>query len=209
MTTDLVHKDPSTFINTANALNGTAISFDIFDPADPYECAWALTELTMLDPETPKRLDADVRRYIGEVCKESGLVKVPEILASVADFGDEDYFELSAINVERMEDAQVFLANQAARKEEIETYVSDKLRSMIHELNILPLQNRRQDAGSMRVWSRRCLHSICILAPNSYRTLLVLSRISYSLFPISQNRPCRHSWIMTSRISSSHPLSWC
>jgi hypothetical protein len=142
LTTDLVHTDPSTFINTANALSGTAISFDIFDPADPYECAWALTELTMLDPETSDRLSPDVRRYIGEACKESGLVKVPEILSNAADFGDDDYFELAAINVEQMEDAQVFLANQAAHKEEIESYVADKLRSMIHELNILPLQNR-------------------------------------------------------------------
>lgn len=148
LTTDLVHKDPSTFINTANAFNGTAISFDIFDPADPYECAWAVTELTLMDPETPERFDADVRRYIGEACKESGLVKVPEVLAKVADFGDDDYFELSAISVERMEDAQVFLANQRAQKEEIEKYVADKLRSTIHELNILPLQNR--EAG----WSK-------------------------------------------------------
>ena len=66
----------------------------------------------------------------------------------MADFGEEDYFELSAVNVERMEDAQVFLANQQAQKEEIEKYVADKLRSTIHELNILPLQNR--EAG----WSK-------------------------------------------------------
>lgn len=142
LTTDLVHTDPSTFIQTCNALNGSAISFDIFDPADPYECAWAVTELTLLDSETPKRLGAEVRRYIGEAIKEAGLVKVPAILGDVADFGDDDYFEISAIAVDQIEDAQVFLANQEAFKQEIESYVEDRLKSLIHELNILPLQNK-------------------------------------------------------------------
>jgi len=142
LTTDIVHTDPSTFIQVCNALSGSAISFDIFDPADPYECAWAITELTLLDSETPKRFSPEVRRYVGEACKESGLVKVPAILGDIADFGDDDYFELAAIATEQLEDAQVFLANQTAFKEEIEQYIEDKLKSLIHELNILPLQNR-------------------------------------------------------------------
>jgi hypothetical protein len=142
LTTDLVHTDPSTFIQACNALNGSPISFDIFDPADPYECAWAITELSLLDSETPDRLSPNVKRYIGEACKEFGLVKVPSVLSDVADFGEDDYFELAAIQTENLDDSQVFLANQAAFKEEIENYVEDSMRSLIHELNILPLQNR-------------------------------------------------------------------
>jgi len=142
LTTDLVHTDPSTFIQACNALNGSAISFDIFDPADPYECAWVITELTLLDSSTPDRLSPEVRRYIGEACKEAGLVKVPAILGNVADFGDDDYFELASISTERLEDSQVYLANQEAFRQEIEIYVEDNLKSLLHELNILPLQNR-------------------------------------------------------------------
>ena len=142
LTTDLVHTDPSTFIQAANALNGSAISFDIFDPADPYECAWAITELTLLDKDTANRLSPEVRRYIGEACKEAGLVKIPAILSNVADFGDDDYFELTSIQTASLEDSQVYLANQTIFKQEIDTYVEDKLKSLFHELNILPLQNR-------------------------------------------------------------------
>lgn len=142
LTTDLVHTDPSTFIQACNALNGTAISFDTFDPADPYECAWALTELSLLDSEALGNLSAEVRRYIGEAYKEAGIVKIPTIIAKSADFGDDDYFELAAINTERLEDSAVFLANQEAYREEIDKYVEDRLRSLFHELNILPLQNR-------------------------------------------------------------------
>ena len=142
LTTDLVHTDPSTFIQACNALNGTTISFDMFDPADPYECAWALTELSLLDSKALDNLSAEVRRYIGETYKEAGIVKIPSIVAKAADFGDDDYFELAAINTERLEDSAVFLANQEAYREEIDKYVEDRLRSLLHELNILPLQNR-------------------------------------------------------------------
>ena len=73
LTSDLVHGDVSTFMNTANVLSGTSMSYDVFDIADVYECAWAITELTMLDSSTPERLSHDVRRYLGEICKEQGL----------------------------------------------------------------------------------------------------------------------------------------
>jgi hypothetical protein len=142
LTTDLVHTDPSTFIQACNALNGTPISFDIFDPADPYECAWTLTELSLLDSEAIGSLSSQVRRYIGETYKDAGIIKVPSIIAAAADFGDDDYFELAAINTENLGDSSVFLANQQAYQEEIEKYVEDKLRSLLHELNILPLTNR-------------------------------------------------------------------
>jgi hypothetical protein len=142
LTTELVHTDPSTFIQACNALNGTPISFDVFDPADPYECAWTLTELSMLDADAMSSLGAEVRRYIGETYKDAGIVKVPSIIAKTADFGEDDYFELAAINTEQLEDSAVFLANQEAFREEIDKYVEDKLRSLLHELNILPLNNR-------------------------------------------------------------------
>ena len=148
LTTDLVHTDPSTFIQTCNALTGSPISFDIFDPADPYECAWTLTELTLLDSEAINYLSPSVRRYIGEACKEAGLIKVPDILRKAADFGDDDYFELAAIQTEKLEDSSVFLANQEVFANEISKFVEERLRDLFHELNILPLQNR--DKG----WSK-------------------------------------------------------
>ncbi len=142
LTTDLVHKDIATFISTANAFNGVAISFDIFDPADIFECAWTVTELTLLDPETPVRFGPDIRRYIGETCKSAGLVKVPPVLREVADFGDDDYFELSEINVTSLEDASVWQANQEAQSRAIEVFVRDRLIKLVSELNEMPLTDR-------------------------------------------------------------------
>jgi|MDTC01.1.fsa_nt_gb hypothetical protein len=142
LTTDLVHTDISTFIGAANCFNGVAISFDIFDPADAYECAWVITELTLLDPETPNRLGSDVKRYIGEMIKFSGLVKVPPVLRAVADFGEDDYFELSEINVASLEDAAVWQANQEDKSQAVEGYVRDRLIKLISELNELPLSER-------------------------------------------------------------------
>jgi|6_EtaG_2_1085325.scaffolds.fasta_scaffold60096_2 hypothetical protein len=145
LTTDLVHTDPSTFIQACNALNGTPISFDIFDPADPYECAWALTELSLLDSEAINNLSPSVRRYIGEAYKEAGIIKIPTIIQKAADFGEDDYFELAALQAEKIEDSAVYLANQEAYREELDKYVEGRLRSLFHELNILPLQNRSEN----------------------------------------------------------------
>ena len=158
LTTDLVHKDVSTFIGAANALSGTAISFDLFDPADTYECAWAITELSLLDPETPKRFSSDVRRYIGEMIKYSGLVKVPPVLRSVADFGaDDNYSELSEINVNNLEDASTWYANQEAKSQEIEAFVQSNLISMIKELDEMPLSTR---AGDWSAFAKKFLEKI-------------------------------------------------
>ena len=146
LTTDLVHMDVSTFMNTANVLNGTLMSYDVFDIADVYECAWAITELTMLDISTPERLGSDVRRYIGEVCKEQGLYRPPPVLAKVADLGSEDFAANVESHADTQEAMQMMIQNQLAFQADVKAYVDRRTAKMMLELNNTPLVNK--DTGT-------------------------------------------------------------
>lgn len=142
LTTDLVHTDVPTFINAANVLNGTMLSYDIFDPADVYECAWTITELSLLDAETPNRLSPEVRRYIGEICKEQGLYRPPVILSKVADFGREDYYARVEENVVDTTELQVMSKSQQDFAADIMAYVNRQTSRLMTQLNGVPLINK-------------------------------------------------------------------
>lgn len=142
LTTDLVHTDPATFINAANVLNGTPLSHDIFDIADVYECAWAVTELTLLDPTTPERLGSGVRRYIGEVCKEQGLYRPPETLVQVADFGGRNYASNIESHAVDTVELQTMLKAQQEFSNDVKAYVNRQTNKLMLQLNNTPLINK-------------------------------------------------------------------
>lgn len=142
LTTDLVHTDPATFMNVANALNGTALSYDVLDVADVYECAWATVELSLLDADTPNRFSPEVKRYIGEICKEQGLFRPPVMLFKVADFGDKNYasnIENSAVDVVEL---QTMLKAQQEFANDISNYVNRQTSRLMLQMNSLPLINK-------------------------------------------------------------------
>lgn len=146
LSSDLVHTDISTFMNTANVLSGTPLSYDVFDVADVYECAWAITELTMLDSATPERLSPEVRRYIAQICQEQGLYRPPQMLAKVLDGN----FETLAVNMESHadtpEDLQMMVQNQLAFQSDVQGYVERRMSKMMVELNNVPLLNKDSES---------------------------------------------------------------
>ena len=142
ISSDLVHTDVSTFMNAANVLSGTPMSYDVFDIADVYECAWAITEMTMLDASTPDRLSPDVRRYLGEICKEQGLYRLPPMLAKVADMGAQDYAANVESNADTPEAMQVMVQDQLAFQQDVAAYVERRVSKMMLELNNVPLINK-------------------------------------------------------------------
>ena len=142
LTTDLVHKDVSTFMNTANVLSGTPLSYDVFDIADPYECAWAVTELTLLDPSTPDRLSSEVKRYIGEICKELGLYRLPASLTKVADMGARDYAANMESHASDNASLQTIVADQTSFRDDVQAYVTRRTNKLMLELNQTPLINK-------------------------------------------------------------------
>lgn len=142
LTTDLVHTDPATFINAANVLNGTPLSYDILDIADVYECAWTIVELSLLDSETPNRLSPEVRRYIGEICKEQGLYRPPAALVKVADFGNPNYASNIESHAVDQTELQTMLRAQQEFSNDVKTYVDRQTSRMMLQLNSLPLINK-------------------------------------------------------------------
>lgn len=146
LSSDMVHTDISTFINTANVLSGTPLSYDVFDVADVYECAWAITELTMLDPTTPERLSPEIKRYIAQICQEQGLYRPPQVLAKVLD-GD---FESLAVNMEsnasNPEDLQAMVQDQLSFQADVKGYVERRMAKMMVELNNVPLLNKDSES---------------------------------------------------------------
>lgn len=82
VTTDRFFKDVTAFIQICNVLCDTPFNPEVFDPADALECAWGITEgLILAPPEHDDVFSAEIRAYIGEVLKEEGFLKAPDVLA--------------------------------------------------------------------------------------------------------------------------------
>lgn len=146
LASDTVHTDVPTFINACNALSGTMIDAANFDPADPYEIAWGIAELTFMDASTPQRLGSDVKRYIGETCKAFGIFRPPYILASVADFGDDNYAANAESHAVTSEDLQGMNSRQDEYKQDIADYVQRQTTKLILDLHKTPLIHRDDKA---------------------------------------------------------------
>jgi len=83
VTTDDFHTRLPRFIFSCNVLSGTLP--DEFDPADPAECAWGLTEAWLLwPPETEEEktnwLSAEIQYYIGAMLDEHGITDAQDQL---------------------------------------------------------------------------------------------------------------------------------
>lgn len=80
--TDRFYRDLPAFIDICNILSGQVADVDIWDPADPYEIAWALTETGLLegrDAEEP--FSEEIRAYIGMSLYEHGFFSPPPSLS--------------------------------------------------------------------------------------------------------------------------------
>ena len=101
LTTDGFVKNLNQFIATCNAFCGAVINTEVFDPATVEECAWGITEATLIEPST-QRFSSEINTYIGRRLEFEGWGKVPKILngavlphgeANAEDFvGDPEFF---------------------------------------------------------------------------------------------------------------------
>lgn len=75
----MFYDDVVGFIDICNALSGEDIDPDVFDPADPFEMAWAIAEARMVDPPEPNedRWSTDVKTYMGMSLLEFGFPRPP------------------------------------------------------------------------------------------------------------------------------------
>jgi len=145
ITTDQFWADLPSFIQLCNVLADDEFQPEEFDPADAHEMAWAITEAVLLDePEDLKNLFSDdIRRYIGAVIVEEGLVNPPDILAlAIQDTPLEDPLHLSASDPEMY---AAFWDNQNSKSQEIKDMIRRQTMELFQQLEELPLRNGNTD----------------------------------------------------------------
>lgn len=80
--TDLFYQSLPSFIEICNVLSGQAASPGLFDPADPYEMSWAITEVGLIDaPDETTQFSEEIRGYMGFMLYEHGFFSPPNAMA--------------------------------------------------------------------------------------------------------------------------------
>lgn len=141
LTTDYFFSDPRRFIELANILAGDDFDPTTFDPADVAECAWAVTEVYLLDPWEPEEdpFSPEVKAYVGAVIDEEGFVKVPKILS----FALRDNLE-EFITFEHAEDPELFQSLWVKNEEkttDIDRMIRENLELLSQQLASLHLKS--------------------------------------------------------------------
>lgn len=128
-----------TFVDFCNLLSGGLFDPRWFDPADTFEICWGLLEASLLNPpeegELRSRLSEDVIGYIEQTTKWEGFIRLPEVLRGIVtrsqDLPDTD-------------DPVVFetiFQVQEEKKQEVETWVSQRFAKMGDQLKKIKFQN--------------------------------------------------------------------
>ena len=140
LTTDYFYSKLPEFIQLCNIFSGDDFDPTVFDPADSFEMAWAMTEVMMLDPpETRNPFSEEICAYIGEVLKEEGFITAPDVLK----IGLKE--DLSAqVASDFADDPEMFQAiteTQTGKADEIEQALAENLKMLWIQLNAIPLKH--------------------------------------------------------------------
>lgn len=157
--TDLVYKSLPVFINFCNLLaERSDIDPNVFDPADAYEIAWAMTELVLVDPPQEETLvqpdyqnpfmraydipekgvmefSEEIRKYMGQALFVEGAIE-PIPLIPMAIMPREIEFN----------DEATFLAAQESQKQvdqSIRMYVAGMLDEYFQQIRLLRTADNR------------------------------------------------------------------
>lgn len=144
-TTDQFYTSLPDFIDLCNIMSGDTLDPRWFDPADPEECAWGITEAMFISPperEEENPFSPDIIGYIAEVVKAHGIQNPPDVLK----VGLRDDAAQIAENVAQTfsDDPEMYSAIwkvQQQKSDDIRTYVKDNLKSMLSQIEKLPLNN--------------------------------------------------------------------
>lgn len=129
--TDLFYRDVPSFIEICNIMAGNPPVVGLFDPADAWEVAWAVSESQMLNTGEEDIVFSDeVRSYIGYALDSEGFFSPPPILKMAV-------MPKKAVPTEITEDAELAAAIVAAeqqRHRDLEEMLIDNTRQMVEQL---------------------------------------------------------------------------
>lgn len=144
-TTDQFYTSLPEFIDLCNILSGDVLDPRWFDPADPGECAWGITEALFISPperEEENPFAPDIVGYIAETIKAHGIQNPPDVLK----IGLKEDAAQIAENVAQTfsDDPEMYSAIwkvQQEKSDEIRRYVKENLNSLLAQIEKLPLNN--------------------------------------------------------------------
>jgi hypothetical protein len=140
LTTDDFFKRLPVFIQLCNILSGDDFDPTSFDPADPLEIAWGITEAMFLEPpdEDEPFID-EIRHYIGEVLNDHGITSPPDVLR-IAIQG----VKLDDPNNAYSDDPEMYAAMHESNKgksDRIKEMLKRQIGELVDQIQALDLEN--------------------------------------------------------------------
>jgi len=139
------------FSQTCMALNNIPVDFSTFTPPDTYTMAWGVAEVVLNDPPSQENgtsaFSDEVAGFAGMIMAEEGVWVAPKTLAFAEFSRSNPVLDLQTIYADDPDLVAAALANQQRNANDIEQFVSGRIKSLVAELASLPLQHRQQPSG--------------------------------------------------------------
>lgn len=130
-----------TFIDLCNVLSGSLLNPEVFDPADPYEMGWAITESAILHPPgAEEEFVPEIKAYIAATLNEYGISEVPRVFSAFVDQSELQNFDQSVFN----DDPALLQAAYSMRTEnsrDVDNAVQNALKELSQQVDSLKLEN--------------------------------------------------------------------
>jgi len=157
LTSDSFERSLSDFIRVCNTLSDSPTDGD-FDPAEPYEMAWAILEVGLIRGRQVTEYHEEIRGYVRHMLLEAGLATVPEEFVTVLSEKSLDNSNLSpTIDPETYETTLELQDGQAA---EIGTFVSDRFQTLVREVSSLLTQPATGQSAGPHDWAASLLQEL-------------------------------------------------
>lgn len=154
-TTDDFFNSLPDFVNFCNILDGDLYEPTQWDPADPMEMAWGITEAMLIyPPDVEDPFSEEILEYMGAMLKEFGIITPPDVLRIAA----YDHDLAPRIHAEFSDDPEMFsgiFGFEKQKTDEINAGVKERLMRLAVQLDGIPLSN-----GSAKDAVKRTLASL-------------------------------------------------
>lgn len=140
LTSNAFFQELPTFIRFCNILAGDDFDPSVFDPADPAEMAWGISEaLILYPPEEEELFSEDIQYYIGAMLSKSGINTPPAILR----IAKSDTQIMDPMN-EFADDPDMYsglFQTQQAKADDIDREVREKMVLLFSQVESITLTN--------------------------------------------------------------------